>query len=138
MHVFGGEAARNFIMAYAASIEHGDDLDEDLLRLMEKGTFLVGTDFSFDNNYANYGTDSITAIATTNLLIDRLKRAYKLGSKMAFGTDIIIDLPGLNHVQSGLKVLETWKAAKIPSSYILQTMTINAAELLGIEKEKGV
>lgn len=139
VHVFGGEAARNVIMRGAASIEHGDELDDNLLRLMkEKGTFLVGTDFSFDNNYAYYGTDSITANASTNLLIDRLKRAYKIGTKMAFGTDIIIDLPELNHVQSGLKVLETWKAAKIPPSYILQTMTFYAAELLGIEKESGV
>ena len=139
VHVFGGEAARNVIMRGAASIEHGDELDDNLLRLMkEKGTFLVGTDFSFDNNYAYYGTDSITANASTNLLIDRLKRAYKIGTKMAFGTDIIIDLPGLNHVQSGLKVLETWKAAKIAPSYILQTMTFYAAELLGIEKESGV
>ncbi len=57
---------------------------------------------------------------------------------MAFGTDIIIDLPGLNHVQSGLKVLETWKAAKIPPSYVLQTMTFYAAELLGMVQKRGV
>ena len=139
VHVFGGEAARNVIMGGDASIEHGDDLDDELLRLMkEKGTFLVGTDFSFDNNYAYYGTDSLTATASTNLLLDRLKRAYKIGTNLAFATDIIIDLPGLNHVQSGLKVLETWKAAKIPPSYILQTMTFYAAELLGKEKERGV
>ena len=37
-----------------------------------------------------------------------------------------------------MKVLETWKAAKIAPSYILQTMTFYAAELLGIEKESGV
>lgn len=57
---------------------------------------------------------------------------------MAFGTDIIVDLPGLNRVQSSLQVLNTWKAAGIPPAYILQTMTVNAAELLEIEKERGV
>ncbi len=139
VHVFGGEAARNVIMGGAASVEHGDDLDDYLLRLMkEKGTFLVGTDFSFDNSYAYYGIDSASAEKSTIQLIDRLKRAYKIGTKMAFGTDIIIDLPGLNHVQSGLKVLETWKAAKIPPSYVLQTMTFYAAELLGMEQTRGV
>jgi imidazolonepropionase-like amidohydrolase len=138
VHVYGGEAAQNVIMGGAASIEHGDDLSDDLLRLMkEKGTFLVGTDFYFDNWYA-YGLDSATAKNLTMQLIDRLKRAYKIGTKMAFGTDIIIDLPGLNHVQSGLKVLKTWKAAKIPSSYVLQTMTLYAAELLGMEQTRGV
>ena len=70
--------------------------------------------------------------------IDRLKRAYKIGTKMAYGTDLVIDEPGLNRIQTSLKVLKTWKAAEIPSSYILQTMTIYAAELLGVEKSRGV
>ena len=105
--------------------------------MKDKGTFLVGTDFSFDNWYS-YGLDSATATTQTNKIIDRLKRAYKIGTKMAFGTDIIIDIPGLNRVQTSLKVLQTWKAAEIPASYILQTMTIYAAELLGVEKSKGM
>jgi len=128
----------NVIIGGAAGIEHGFELDNTQLQLMkDKGTFLVGTDFSFDNWYA-YGMDSTRATSRANMVLDRLKRAYKIGTKMAFGTDIVIDLPGLNRIQSNLKVLNTWKAAAIPSSYILQTMTINAAELLGIERERGV
>ncbi len=128
----------NVILGGAAGIEHGFELDDTQLQLMkDKGTFLVGTDFSFDNWYA-YGMDSTTAKTMTNMVIDRLKRAYKIGTKMAFGTDIIVNLPGLNRIQSNLKILNTWKAAAIPNSYILQTMTIHAAELLGIEKERGV
>ena len=138
VHVLRGEAATNVIAGGAAAIEHGFELDNTQLQLMkDKGTFLVGTDFSFDNWYA-YGMDSTRATALSNMVLDRLKRAYKIGIKMAFGTDIIVNLPGLNRVESNLKVLNTWKAAAIPSSYILQTMTINAAELLGIEKERGV
>jgi imidazolonepropionase-like amidohydrolase len=82
--------------------------------------------------------DSITATTFNSNIVDRLKRAYRIGTPMAFGTDIIVNLPGLNRVESSLKVLETWKAAKIPASYILQTMTIKAAELLGIDKERGI
>jgi imidazolonepropionase-like amidohydrolase len=138
VHVMGGDAARNVIMGGAAAIEHGFFLEDELLALMkEKGTFLVGTDFSFENFYA-YGMDSANAKAIEKQVIDRLKRAYKAGTKMAFGTDIIIDLPGLNRVETSLKVLQSWKAAGIPNSYILQTMTINAAELLGTEKSRGV
>jgi imidazolonepropionase-like amidohydrolase len=137
VHTKNGIAATNVILGGAAAIEHGFELDDTQLKLMkDKGTFLVGTDFSFDNWYA-YGADSIKTAKMANITIDRLKRAYKIGTKMAFGTDIIINIQGLNRVQTNLKVLNTWKAAAIPPSYILQTMTINAAELLGIEKERG-
>ncbi len=133
-----GLAATNAILGGAAAIEHGDNLNDEQLQLMkDKGIFLVGTDFSYDNNFA-YGVGEKTSREWTDQLVDRLKRAYKIGTPMAFGTDIIIDLPGLNRVQSSLKVLETWKAAEIPASYILQTMTIKAAELLGIDKERGI
>ncbi|ULQ51322.1 amidohydrolase family protein [Flavihumibacter fluvii] len=138
VHVkMGGLEATNVILGGAAAIEHGFGLDNTQLQLMkEKGTFLVGTDFAFDNWYA-YGMDSAKAKAWAAIDIDRLKRAYTIGTKMAFGTDIVIDLPGLNRIQSNLKVLDNWKAAGIPPSYILQSMTFNAAELLGIEKERG-
>ena len=105
--------------------------------MKDQGMFLVGTDFSYDNWYA-YGMDAATATALNNRLVDRLKRAYKIGTPMAFGTDIIVDLPELNRVQSSLKVLETWKSAEIPASYILQAMTVKAAELLGIDTERGI
>lgn len=138
VHVMGGEAAKNVIQAGAAAIEHGFGLDDGLLRLMkEKGTFLVGTDLSYENFYA-YGTDSAVSRKLENKVADRLKRAYAIGTKMAFGTDIIIDMPGMNRVETGLNVLQTWKLAGIPAAYILQTMTSYAAELLGIEKSKGI
>lgn len=136
-HVMGGQAARNVIMGGAAAIEHGFELDEALLRLMkEKGTFLVGTDLSADNFYA-YGMDSLAAKSMESTVVDRLKKAYAIGTKMAFGTDVVIDIPGLNRIQTNLKVLQTWKAANIPPAYVLQTMTIYAAELLGIGKSRG-
>lgn len=139
VHVkMGGQEATNVILGGAAAIEHGFGLDNTQLQLMkDKGTFLVGTDLAFDNWYA-YGFDSAKAKNWVITDVDRLKRAYAIGTRMAFGTDIVIDLPGLNRVQSNLKILENWKLAGIPPSYILQCMTTNAAELLGIEKERGV
>ena len=98
VHVGGGLAATNVISGGAAGIEHGFQLNNEQLQLMkDKGVFLVGTDFSYDNWYA-YGMDSATATALNNMLVDRLKRAYKIGTPMAFGTDIIVDLPELNRV----------------------------------------
>lgn len=137
-HVFDGEAAKNVIMGGADAIEHGLFLDDNLLQLMkEKGTFLVGTDLHFKNFYA-YGIDSAQAKNISDRIIDRLKRAYKIGVKMAFGTDVIIDLPGMNRIESNFEILKSWKAAGIPNSYVLQTMTIYAAELLGIDNQRGV
>jgi len=138
VHVQGGTAARNVILGGAAAIEHGFELDDDLLRLMkEKGTFLVGTDVVYDSNIS-WGLDSASARMQEKRDIDRLKRAFKIGTKMAYGTDLVIDEPGLNRIQVSLKVLDTWKADEIPPSYVLQTMTIYAAELLGVENIRGV
>ena len=137
-HVFDGEAAKNVIMGGADAIEHGLFLDDNLLQLMkEKGTYLVGTDLHFNNFYA-YGMDSAQAKNISDRIIDRLKRAYKIGVKMAFGTDVIIDLPRMNRIESNFEILKSWKAAGIPNSYVLQTMTIHAAELLGIDNRRGV
>ena len=137
-HVFDGEAAKNVIMGGADAIEHGLFLDDNLLKLMkEKGTFLVGTDLHVSNFYA-YGMDSAQAKNISDRIIDRLRRAYKLGVKMAFGTDVIIDLPGKNRIESNFEILKSWKEAGIPNSYVLQTMTIHAAELLGIADRRGI
>jgi len=138
VHVFEGEPARNVILGGADAIEHGLFLEDSLLQMMkDRGTFLVSTDLTFNNMYA-YGLDSSSAKQFTDGILDRLKRAYKIGVKMAWGTDVIIDLPGKNRVESNLEILKHWKAAEIPPSYILQTMTVYAAELLGIEKSRGI
>ncbi len=138
VHVADDAGADEVILGGAAAIEHGFGLTDAQLQMMkDRGVFLVGTDFSYDNWFA-YGFNESTTKALSDKVIDRLKRAYKIGTKMAFGTDIIVDLPEMNRVGSSLKVLESWNAAKIPPSYILQTMTVNSAELLGLEKSKGV
>jgi len=138
VHAGGNQWATNAIAGGAASIEHGFFLTEDQLKLMkEKATFLVGTDFSFDNWYA-YGMDSIKAQKLYDITKNRLKMAYELGVKMAFGSDIIINLPGKNRLESNLAVLTTWKEAGIPPMHILKCMTSNAAELLGMIQERGI
>ena len=99
-----GIANTNVILGGAAAIGHGDNLSNEQLQLMkDTGTFLVGIDFSFANCYA-YGMDSANATALTNTIVDRVERAYKIGTKMAFGTDIIVNLPELNRVRSNLKI----------------------------------
>lgn len=137
VHTGEGQAARNVILGGAAAVEHGFGLNEELLRLMrEEGTFLVGTDFHFDNWYA-YGRDSASARASYETVRDRLALAHRLGVEMAWGTDVVIDLPGMNRLESSLRVLETWKDAGVPPMDVLRAMTANAAELLGVADERG-
>ena len=137
VHVMGGEAARNVILGGAAAIEHGFLLDEELLGLMkEKGTFLVGTDFHLDNLKA-MGDDFMYMEQFSEAIVRRLKLAYSMGVKMAFGTDNVVDLPGMNRAETNLVELKTWKQAGIPPAEILKCMTVNAAELMDMKGERG-
>jgi imidazolonepropionase-like amidohydrolase len=138
VHVVGGEAARNVILGGADAIEHGFDLSDELLKLMkEKGTVLVGTDFP-DAHLNVMGFNPVAEGKTLGArIIDRLKRAHKLGVKMAFGTDIVIDLPDKNRGEMAMDYLDVWMAAGVPAAQILKCMTTNAADLFRIEKQRG-
>ncbi|HXE74795.1 MAG TPA: amidohydrolase family protein [Candidatus Xenobia bacterium] len=138
VHVYGGEAARDVILGGADSIEHGFALDDDLLKLMkEKGTVLVGTDFPYEHLKAIGGLLSEDPKTTADKIIDRLRRAHKIGVKMAFGSDVVADLEGKNRGQMTMDYIEVWTAAGVAPADILKAMTTNAAELLGISEQRG-
>jgi len=137
VHAYGGEPARNVIMAGAHSIEHGWLLDDELLRLMkEHGTFLVGTDFPLEHYQAMvmFFDDPEGIYRST---VDRLRRAHQIGVKMAFGTDVVVDLPGRDRGDLALDFLAVWEDAGIPAPAILKSMTTDAAELLRVQGERG-
>lgn len=141
VHALGGEAARNVILGGADSIEHGFGLTDELLKLMkEKGVWLVSTDFpeahiaALDPTGMMFGMPAKDAAAG---IIDRLKRAHKIGVKLVFGTDTVSDLPGKNRADMMLDYLAGWDAAEIPPADTLRAMTTEAAILLKIEKTRG-
>lgn len=136
VHVLGGEPARNVIVAGAHSVEHGFFLDDELLLLMRgRGTFLVGTDFPLEH------LRGMTFIADphgiSEAIINRLRRAHEIGVKMAFGTDVVVDIPGRNRGEMALDYLDVWQEAGIPAPTVLKCMTTNAAELLRVQNERG-
>jgi imidazolonepropionase-like amidohydrolase len=139
VHVGGGDAARNVIMGGAHSVEHGFSLDDELLRLMlERGTFLVGTDFPLEHLQAMGSFfDDARARELSREIIDRLRRAHEIGVKMAFGTDDVISIPDRNRGEMALDFLAVWEDAGIPAPEILRCMTTNAAELFRIQHERG-
>ncbi len=135
VHVLGGEAADNVIAGGVDSIEHGFYLTDDQLRRMkEKGMFLSGTDFPASHFEAGEfsGADKIGAA-----IIDRLRRAYAIGVKMGFSTDIVTDYKDEDRAQMTWDYLAVWRAAGVPNAEILKCMTTNDAELLRIQKQRG-
>jgi len=135
VHVLGGEAADNVIEAGVDSVEHGFALtDAQLQRMKEKGIVLSGTDFPAAHFEAG---DYKDAAALGASIIDRLKRAYKVGVKMGFSTDIVTDYKEEDRAQMTWDYLAGWRAAGVPNAEILKCMTTNDAELLRIQKERG-
>jgi imidazolonepropionase-like amidohydrolase len=139
VHVMGGEAARNVILGGADSIEHGFNLSDELLQLMkEKGTWLVGTEFPQAHLEKLYTAETkAQAKEEAAKEIDRLKRAYKIGVKMAFGTDSVSNLPGKTRGDMMLDYLDMWDAAGVPPAATLKAMTTDAAEFMRINKVRG-
>ena len=140
VHVIRSDAARAAIEGGADSIEHGFDLDDDVLKLMKsKGVVLVGTDFPLA--HLEFMGDSGGIIPppkeSAAMILDRLKRAYRIGVKMAFGSDSFADLPGKTRGQAALEYLDIWLAAGVPSPEILKAMTSNVAELLRLKGKRG-
>jgi imidazolonepropionase-like amidohydrolase len=135
VHVMGGEAADNVIAGGVDSIEHGFFLTDDQLRRMkEKGIFLASTDFPAIHFEAG-GVSKANQLGA--VIIDRLHRAYNVGVKLAFATDIVTDYKDENRAEMTWDYLAVWRAAGVPNAEILKCMTTNDAELLHIQKQRG-
>jgi imidazolonepropionase-like amidohydrolase len=140
VHVYAGDALDNAIEAGVDSIEHGFDLtDAQLKRMKDKGIFLVGTDFPrahLDIVGTSGGILPEPQVLAPKI-IDRLRRAHRIGVRMAFGSDTVIDMPGRTRADLMFDYLAVWRAAGVPPVDILRAMTTDAAELLRVNKVRG-
>ena len=138
VHVYGGQAATNVIEGGADSIEHGWDLTDEQLKMMkEHGTYLVGTDFPYEHLVALGQMVPMDAKPRSVSIIDRLRRAYRMGVKIAFGADVVVDLPGKSRSDMAFDYLKVFREAGVSNADVLKFMTTSAADLLGIAKERG-
>jgi imidazolonepropionase-like amidohydrolase len=139
VHVYGGPAADAVIAGGADSLEHGFDLTDDQLRAMKaKGMYLVGTDFPIEHLIAFGGmVPQLAAQATADKTIKRLASANRIGVKMAFGSDVVVELPGENRADMVFDFLKVWQKAGVPPAAILRAWTTNGYDLLGIDKQQG-
>ena len=138
VHVYGGDAATQVILGGVDSIEHGWDLDDNQLRMMkDRGMYLVGTDFPYEHLVALGQMVPMDAKSRSAGILDRLRRAYKVGVKMAFGADVVVDLPGENRADMAFDYLKSFRQAGVSNADMLKILTTNCADLLGIAKERG-
>jgi imidazolonepropionase-like amidohydrolase len=136
IHVMGGEAARTVILGGADSIEHGFELSDELLQMMkEKGVALVSTDFPYEHYAAMLGEER--ARKDTSALMDRLKRALRIGVTLAFGSDVFTDLPGRTRADMMLDYLDVWTSAGMPPAAQLKALITTAAEVIRVQKTRG-
>ncbi len=127
-HCWTHAGAHNAAEAGVDSIEHGFRMtDEDLQLAKKNNVTLVGTEF----------TEKLTGAEQHKIWVDRLKRAHKIGVNMAFGTDVIDALPGETRGTLAVDYIQSWIEAGVPAADTLRAMTVNAARLLGVDKERG-
>jgi imidazolonepropionase-like amidohydrolase len=106
--------------------------DEDLQLAKKNNVTLVGTDFT-EKVLEGLGG----AGGQHKIWVDRLKRAYKIGTPMAFGTDVDVALPGETRGTLSIGYIDSWVEAGVAPADILRALTINAARLLGVDKDRG-
>ena len=127
-HCWTHAGAHNAAEAGVDSIEHGFKMtDEDLQLAKKNNVTLVGTEF----------TEKLSDPEEHKIWVDRLQRAYKIGVNMAFGTDVDIALPGETRGTLAIDYIQSWMDAGVPAADTLRAMTVNAARLLGVDKERG-
>jgi imidazolonepropionase-like amidohydrolase len=126
-HCWTRQGAHNAALAGVASIEHGFDLTDDDLKLAKKNNVtLVGTEYL-----------ALTIPGTHDRWVDRLRRAYRIGVPLVYGTDVIDAVEGETRGTLAISGIAPWIEAGVPASALLKAMTIDAARLLGVDEDRG-
>ena len=139
-HAHGDEGMKRAVLAGVTSIEHGTYMSEEVMRLMKQhGTWYVPTIYAgrFVADKAKepgYFPEIVRPKAARigALIQDTAGRAYRNGVKIAFGTDQGVGPHGDN-AREFIYMVE----AGIPAAYALQSATLYAAQVLGVD-DQGV
>jgi imidazolonepropionase-like amidohydrolase len=141
VHAHGDDGVNIALAAGADSIEHGTMMTDESIKLFKAaGAYYVPT-LSTVNGYlerlaANpnaYPPDVLAKVQWRIRVTGKsLAKAYPAGVKIAFGTDAGVSKHGRNADEFELMVKHG-----MPASAAIQAATMNAATLLGVEKEVG-
>jgi imidazolonepropionase-like amidohydrolase len=139
VHAHAAQGIRNAILAGAASVEHAEMLDDDLIAMAKQhGTYLDMDIYDEECIQAGAKTGETPAdFLQHDADLARIQResfgkAVRAGAKMAFGTDAGVCAYGTSGKQFAFMV----KYGMTPMQAI-QAATSNAADLLGHANELG-
>src|SRR6478609_496386 len=140
VHAHGAEGMKRAILAGADSIEHGTFMSEEVIALMkEHGTYYVPTLSAGNFVLAKAQTPGFLppAVATKALIAGKqmtatFQHAYQSGVKIAFGTDQGV-APHGEKAKEFIYMVE----AGMPAMKAIQSATLEASKLLGVDKELG-
>jgi imidazolonepropionase-like amidohydrolase len=135
-HVWTRAGAHNAIAAGVATLEHLNGVsDEDLDTAKQKGIVAVFT--PFPEQALLQMRSPADARAEYAQEIDRLRSARQRGVTVAFGTDVITELPGMTRGTTAMQWIDSYVAAGFKPAELLASMTTIAARALGIEQQRG-
>jgi imidazolonepropionase-like amidohydrolase len=135
-HVWTRAGAHNAIAAGVSTLEHLNGVaDEDLDVAKRKGIVAVFTPFPEAALLQMRGPDDARAEYAQE--IDRLRSARERGVTVAFGTDVITELPGMTRGTTAMQWIDSYIAAGFTPRELVASMTTIAARTLGVEKERG-
>ncbi len=139
-HAHGAEGMKRAVLGGVTSIEHGTYMNDDIMALMkQKGTWYVPTisagrfvaeKAKIDGYFPDVVRPKAARIGA--LIQETAGKAYKAGVKIGFGTDMGVGPHGDN-AREFIHMVE----AGIPATYALQSATVYAAEVLGVD-DQGV
>ncbi|MCR6662545.1 MAG: amidohydrolase family protein [Luteimonas sp.] len=135
-HAHGTEGMKRAIVAGVTSIEHGTHMTDEVIALMKRHdtwyvpTISAGRFVAEKAKIDGYFPEVVRPKAATigAQIQDTAARAYRGGVKIAFGTDMGVGPHGDN-AREFIYMVE----AGIPSAYALQSATLHAATVLGMD-----
>jgi imidazolonepropionase-like amidohydrolase len=139
-HAQGGDGIKNAVRAGIRSIDHGIYLDDEAIELMKaRGTWFVPTLVAPQGviDAADAGVPLPPAVvdkarAVVEIHRSAFRRAVEAGVRIAMGTDSGVTPHGRN-----LRELALMAAGGMRPADVLEATTRSAAQLLGVDAERG-
>ena len=137
-HCWSEKGARNAAEAGVDSIEHGVAMTDEILEIAKRNNVaLVPTPFTEIDAREYDGNSSGNKQVNQRWFADVVKRANQVGVTLVFGPDVIFSTKEYPRGRLSIDTIDNWVEAGISSRVILQSLTTNAAKLLGVEKIRG-